>query len=77
VGGIPEVVDHLNTGELVDYTEDHSKFEGDLSEAITRLMANPDLLKKYGKAGRERATMHFGWDAVAQATIALYRSVLR
>jgi starch synthase len=77
VGGIPEVVDHLNTGELVDYAEDHSKFEGDLSKAITRLMANPDLLKKYGKAGRERATTHFGWDAVAQATITLYRSVLR
>ena len=77
VGGIPEVVDHLKTGELVDYTEDHTKFEGDLSEAITRLMATPELLKKYGEAGRERATTHFGWDAVAQATIALYRSVLR
>jgi starch synthase len=77
VGGIPEVVDHLKTGELVNYTEDHSKFEGDLSEAITRLMANPELLTKYGEAGRERATTHFGWDAVAQATIALYRSVLR
>ena len=77
VGGIPEVVDHLKTGELVDYTEDHAKFECDLSEAITRLMADPELLKKYGEAGRERATTHFGWDAVAQATIALYRSVLR
>ena len=77
VGGIPEVVDHLKTGELVDYTEDHAKFEGDLSQAITRLLADPKLLKRYGKAGRERATTHFGWDAVAQATIALYRSVLR
>jgi starch synthase len=77
VGGIPEVVDHLKTGELVDYTEDHSKFEGDLAQAITRLLADPELLERYGKAGRERATKHFGWDAVAQATIALYRSVLR
>ncbi len=77
VGGIPEVVDHLKTGELVEYTEDHAKFEGDLSQAITRLLADPELLKRYGKAGRERATTHFGWDAVAQATIALYRSVLR
>jgi alpha-maltose-1-phosphate synthase len=77
VGGIPEVVDHLKTGELVDYSEDHAKFEGDLSEAITRLLADPELLKRYGKAGRERATTHFGWDAVAQATIALYRKVLR
>jgi starch synthase len=77
VGGIPEVVDHLNTGELVNYTQDHGKFENDLTEAITRLMPNVELLEKYGKAGRERATTHFGWDAVAQATIALYRSVLR
>jgi starch synthase len=77
VGGIPEVVDHLKTGELVDYTEDHAKFEGDLSQAINRLLADPDLLRSYGEAGRERATKHFGWDAVAQATIALYRSVLR
>jgi starch synthase len=40
-------------------------------------LADPELLKRYGNAGRERATTHFGWDAVAQATIALYRSVLR
>jgi starch synthase len=40
-------------------------------------MSSPELLKQYGEAGRERATSHFGWDAVAQATIALYRSVLR
>jgi starch synthase len=77
VGGIPEVVEHLKTGELVEYTTDHQKFEGDLTEAITRLLSQPDLLRSYGVAGRERATRHFGWDAVAQATITLYRSVLR
>jgi starch synthase len=77
VGGIPEVVDHLKTGELVEYSSDHAKFEGDLTDAITRLMSNPQMLAQYGVAGRERATTHFGWDAVAQATIALYRSVLR
>lgn len=76
VGGIPEVVDHLNTGELVEYTDDHLKFESDLANAATRLLGDPELLIKYGKAGRERARLHFGWDAVAQATIALYRSVL-
>ncbi len=77
VGGIPEVVDHLKTGELVDYSSDHAKFEIELTQAITRLMSNPQLLAEYGSAGRERARIHFGWDAVAQATIALYRSVLR
>jgi starch synthase len=77
VGGIPEVVDHLKTGELVDYSGDALQFESALSEAMTRLLGQPELLKDYGRAGRVRAEQHFGWDAVAQATIALYRSVLR
>jgi starch synthase len=77
VGGIPEVVSHTNTGELVDYTEgDIPKFEGAISEAVTRLMAQPELLKQYGKAGRQRAIAEFGWDAVAATTLALYQSVI-
>jgi starch synthase len=77
VGGIPEVVSHTNTGELVDYTEgDIPMFEGAITEAVTRLMAQPELLKQYGKAGRQRAIAEFGWDAVAATTIALYQSVI-
>jgi starch synthase len=77
VGGIPEVVSHGNTGELVDYTEsDIPHFEGALTESITRLMAQPELLKRYGAAGRQRAIAEFGWDAVAATTLALYQSVI-
>jgi starch synthase len=76
VGGIPEVVADKVTGELVDYTADHRKFESDLTEAITSLMSNPTLLEQYGKAGRARAQSEFGWDAVAAQTIALYKSVI-
>jgi starch synthase len=77
VGGIPEVVDHARTGELVDYTEgDIPKFEGAIAAAITRLMAAPELLKQYGEAGRQRAIAEFGWDAVAATTLALYKSVI-
>jgi starch synthase len=76
VGGIPEVVSHKQTGELVDYTTDHAKFESDLTTAISSLMADPALLEKYGKAGRARAQSEFGWDAVAAQTIALYKSVI-
>lgn len=76
VGGIPEVVSHLETGILVDYTPDHTRFETDLSYAISDLMADPARLEKYGKAGRVRAETHFGWDAVAEQTISLYRSVI-
>ncbi len=76
VGGIPEVVSHQETGILVDYTPDHPRFEADLTAAISELMADPARLEKYGRAGRVRAETHFGWDAVAQQTIALYRSVI-
>jgi starch synthase len=40
-------------------------------------MGDPERLKRFGIAGRIRAINEFGWDAVAAATIALYRSVLK
>lgn len=76
VGGIPEVVADKETGELVDYTGEAAAFESALTESITRLMSQPELLKKYGTAGRVRAMKEFGWDAVAAATVALYRRVI-
>ncbi len=77
VGGIPEVVSHEKTGELVDYTEnDIPAFERSITEAISRLMSQPELLTHYGKAGRERAISEFGWDAVAATTLSLYQSVI-
>jgi starch synthase len=77
VGGIPEVVSDGETGILVDYSGDASQFESDLSAKISELMADPERLVQYGKAGRQRAAEHFGWDAIAQQTIDLYRSVIR
>ncbi len=78
VGGIPEVVSDRKTGELVTYNaDDIAAFESSLSESITRLMADPELLERYGKAGRARAISEFGWDAVAATTLALYQSVIQ
>ena len=76
VGGIPEVVTHGETGELVDYIGDALTFESALTQSIMRLMSQPELLAQYGVAGRIRATKDFGWEAVAQATVDLYRSVI-
>ena len=76
VGGIPEVVADKETGELVDYSGEAAPFEKALTESITRLMAQPELLKKYGAAGRVRAQKLFGWDAVAALTVDLYRRVI-
>ena len=77
VGGIPEVVADGETGKLVDYSEDHNKFESDLANQITDLMSKPDLLIKYGLAGRNRAEREFGWDKVAKETLALYQKVIK
>lgn len=77
VGGIPEVVAEGLTGVLVDYSEDSEKFESMFGEKISELMAQPQLLAQYGKAGRVRAIQNFGWDSIAQQTIDLYRSVIR
>ena len=76
VGGIPEVVTDKETGELVAYTGESADFEAALSESISRLMSTPELLKNYGAAGRKRAMAHFGWEAVAQATVDVYRRVI-
>ena len=78
VGGIPEVVAHNETGRLVDYdANDSAKFESDFTIQIEDLMANQPLLIQMGKAGRNRAEKHFGWDAVAKQTIELYKSLLK
>jgi starch synthase len=76
VGGIPEVVADKETGELVDYNGEAAPFEKALTESITRLMSQPEQLKKYGAAGRLRAQKLFGWDAVAALTVDLYRKVI-
>lgn len=76
VGGIPEVVADGITGELVQYSSNHEKFESDLCESIVNLMGKPELLVQYGNAGRMRVQSEFGWDAVADSTIALYAQVL-
>ena len=76
VGGIPEVVEHGVTGMLVDYTTDSATFESNIAQGIAELMADPQRLIEFGIAGRNRAISEFGWDAVAEATISLYRSVL-
>jgi starch synthase len=77
VGGIPEVVADGVTGMLIDYTTDSTLFESKIAAGINEMMSDPERLKKFGIAGRARAISEFGWDAVAAATIALYRSVLK
>jgi alpha-maltose-1-phosphate synthase len=86
VGGIKEVVVDGETGFLVPVEQmtespfepiDPEKFERDLAARINELMANAELQKKFGRAGRKRAEEKFGWAAIAQETKQLYESLLR
>ena len=76
VGGIPEVVVDGVTGELVNYDGDGAALEIALAQRISTLMDNPEKLANYGALGRKRAVEEFGWEAIADQTEALYRSVI-
>ena len=84
VGGIPEVVIPGETGLLVEPglvpgtfdVADPAAFSSSLAAAINRLAGDPALAARLGHAGRERAVQHFSWEAIAQTTLALYRSLL-
>jgi starch synthase len=84
VGGIKEVVIDGESGFLVPLEQmgqspfdpiDPEKFSRDLADRINQLMANRDLRKKFGVAGRRRAEEEFSWSAIARETQQLYRSV--
>jgi alpha-maltose-1-phosphate synthase len=83
VGGIPEVVVPEETGLLVDLTLSPGTFEpaepaafsSALAAAINRLGRDPELRARMGKKGRERVLEHFSWDAIAETTLELYRTL--
>ena len=77
VGGIPEVVVDGTTGLLVAYTpHDPAGFESRFAEAVNTLAASPRSAADMGAAGRMRAVENFAWPAIAEQTMALYRSLL-
>src|SRR2546423_11879809 len=81
VGGIKEVVIDGETGFLVPLEQQSEspfealnpeKFARDLAEKINVLMRDPELRKRFGKAGRKRAVEKFSWHAIAVATKEMY-----
>ncbi|OGS50954.1 MAG: hypothetical protein A3K65_03850 [Euryarchaeota archaeon RBG_16_68_12] len=70
VGGIKEVVVDRQTGFLVP--------PGDpvrLGRAIRKVIEDPALAARMGKAGRKRVLAQFTWDRIAEKTLKLYRSL--
>jgi glycogen synthase len=84
VGGIKEVVVPEETGVLIDLPMkegsfdpiDPAAFSADLAAAINRVALDPELRARFGAAGRRRVEEHFSWDAIAERTAELYRSLI-
>jgi alpha-maltose-1-phosphate synthase len=82
-GGIPEVVADGETGLLVPFDSDGAgdprdpiRFAADIAERVNRLLAEPGLAERMGRAGRRRAVEEFSWSAIAAETAALYAELV-
>jgi starch synthase len=88
-GGIPEVVvdsrDERATGRLVPIEQatdgtgtplDPEQYVADFAAALIEVVGDPERAAEMGRAGRRRAIEAFSWDAIAEQTLEVYRSVL-
>ena len=71
VGGLRDLVVDGETGYLVPPRDVAA-----LRAALERLLADRELRRRLGAAGRERARTHFSWAAVTDATLAVYGEAL-
>jgi glycogen synthase len=85
VGGIPEVVDHGETGLLVapeaagpaDVEPMHpEQFARDLAAAVNALVGAPDLRHDMAVRARRRVEEHFSWTSIARQTVAFYEELV-
>jgi glycosyltransferase involved in cell wall biosynthesis len=72
VGGPAELVDDGATGILVP-----PRSPDLVRAALHRLLADPELRRRMGSAGRERIRTLAGWDRVTDLTLSTYQDALR
>ena len=67
VGGLLDLVVNGETGILVEPGNVQA-----LRAALERLLADPELRRRMGDAGRRRAAEHFSWATVTRKTLDVY-----
>jgi glycosyltransferase involved in cell wall biosynthesis len=70
-GALLELVADGETGLLVPPRDAAA-----LRTAVERLLADPELCERLGRAARARARQRFGWDGVTDRTLDVYRDAL-
>lgn len=69
VGDTPSVVDHQKTGFVVPRGDDAA-----LAERMATMIADRELCRRMGEAGRVKAEREFGLDRLVSETLAAYRA---
>src|SRR5215204_3717645 len=67
VGGLPEVVEDGKSGFIVPPSAPEQ-----LSNAMMKLIENPDLAKEIGLYGMHLSETRFSWDSIAKNIVAIY-----
>ena len=85
VGGIPEVVEHGETGLLVapeaisatDVEPRHpDQFSRDLAAAVNTLLDDPALRDRMAAQARARVEQKFSWTSIARQTLEFYEELV-
>jgi glycosyltransferase involved in cell wall biosynthesis len=71
-GAVPSVIDEGRDGLLVRY-----KDRGELAQAVLALLRNPALRREMGERGRQKALIHYTWDAVSDRIREVYQDVIQ
>jgi alpha-maltose-1-phosphate synthase len=83
-GGIPEIVVDGETGYLVPFEpagdelgspRDPAALAAGLASRLNQLLADRELAARFGQAGRQRVIEQFSWQAIAERTVVLYRTL--
>ncbi len=72
VGGLPEAVEDGKSGFIVPPSA-----PGELSNAIMKLIENPELAQEMGTYGRSLSETRFSWDTIAKNIVAIYSEAVK